>query len=139
MQIDTTTEYGARAARRLREDTIGWLTTVDADGTPQPSPVWYLWSGEAALIFSKPDAPKVRNIRARPRVSLHLNNDATGGDIVILTGEATIDPSPPSEAEMAAYMERYTEGVKALGWTWEQLTSEFSTVIRFRPSKLRGF
>ena len=48
--IDPDTEFGARVERRLREDVIGWLVTVSADGTPQPNPVWFVWDGETALI-----------------------------------------------------------------------------------------
>ena len=44
--LDETTEFGTRAARRLREEIIGWLTTVTPDGQPQPIPVWFVWDGE---------------------------------------------------------------------------------------------
>ena len=40
---DTTTPFGRQVARRLQEEPIGWLTTVGADGTPQPNPVWFFW------------------------------------------------------------------------------------------------
>ena len=42
--IDDSTPAGRRAARRLTEETIGWLTTVSPSGTPHTSPVWFLWS-----------------------------------------------------------------------------------------------
>ena len=99
MQIDTSSEFGARVARRLNDEPIGWLTTAAADGTPQPSPIWFLWDGETALIYSQPNTPKLRHIAANPRVSLHLDGDGRGGDIVILTGEARIDTSTPPADE----------------------------------------
>ena len=37
--LDTTTDAGARAQRRLQEEEIAWLTTVRADGQPQSVPV----------------------------------------------------------------------------------------------------
>ena len=40
--LDTTTEAGGRAGRRLREEAISWLTTVRADSQPQSVPVWFL-------------------------------------------------------------------------------------------------
>ena len=49
MQIDTTTEFGERTVRRLEKELIGWLTTVDASGGPQPSPIWFVWDGETEL------------------------------------------------------------------------------------------
>lgn len=138
MQFDTSSEFGARVARRLQEDTVGWLTTVAPDGTPQPSPIWFLWDGETALIFSKPNAPKVRHIQANPMVSLHLDSDGHGGDIVILTGEARIDPTSPPADQIAAYLERYREGIKQIGMTPETLAAAYSTAIRFTPTNLRG-
>ena len=69
MKLDTTSEFGARVERRLGRDLIAWLTTVSPSGTPQPSPVWFLWDRETFLIYSRPDTPKLRNIRSRPTVA----------------------------------------------------------------------
>jgi PPOX class probable F420-dependent enzyme len=138
MQIDTSSEFGARVARRLSEDNIGWLTTVAADGTPQPSPIWFLWDGETALIYSKANAPKLRHIAANPRVSLNLNGDEQGGDIVILTGEARIESSIPPANQMPTYLEKYRAGIAGIGMTPETFAQAYSTPIRFTPTKLRG-
>lgn len=138
MQFDMSSEFEARALRRLTEDTLGWLTTVAADGTPQPSPIWFLWDGETVLIYSKPDAPKVRHITANPRVSLNLMSDEHGGNVVIFTGEARIDESAPLAHQVPAYYEKYQEGVKSIGMTPEAMGQTYSRAIRFTPTKLRG-
>ena len=139
MQIDTTSEFGARVARRLDEEQVVWLTTVSADGAPQPSPVWFLWDGETALIYSKANTPKLRNIASNPRVSLSFNSDGHGGNIVILTGEARVDAAVPPANEVAAYIAKYDGGIQGLGMTAESFASEYNVPIRFRPVKLRGF
>ena len=88
--LDGTSEFGQRAARRLREDVLAWLTTVDRRGTPQPVPVWFLWDGGTSiLVYSRPDTPKLRSIEGNPRVSLHLDGNGRGGDIVVCLGQAT--------------------------------------------------
>ena len=115
MQIDTRSEFGARVVRRLNEETIGWLTTVGADGTPQPSPIWFLWDGETALIYSQPNTPKLRHIAANPRVSLNLDGNGRGGDIIILTGEARVDESAPASAALPAYQAKYAAGIRQTG------------------------
>ena len=46
-KIDTTTDFGAHVAKHLADDQVVWLTTVRANGIPEPSPVWFLWDGEA--------------------------------------------------------------------------------------------
>jgi PPOX class probable F420-dependent enzyme len=140
MIVDTETEFGARVARRLREDRIVWLTTSGVDQTPQPSPVWFLWDGdgETILIYSQPGAPKVRNIGRSPRVAVNLNSDEHGGDVVVLTGEAVLDEAMAG-APPADYFTKYAEGLKSLGMTDEAFAAEYATAIRIRPTKLRGF
>src|SRR5207248_8835730 len=66
LTLDTTTPFGARAARRLADDVIGWLVTVNRAGAPQPSPVWFLWDDDGLLIYSQPGTPKLRNIARNP-------------------------------------------------------------------------
>jgi len=138
MQIDTNSEFGGRAARRLKDELIGWLTTSAADGTPQPSPIWFLWDGETALIYSQPNAPKLRHIAANPRVSLHLDGDGRGGDIVILTGEARVEEATPPVNQNPAYLAKYAGGIKGIGQTPDSFSQAYSVPVRFTPAKLRG-
>jgi PPOX class probable F420-dependent enzyme len=65
----TSTPFGERVARRLREEKLAWLT-VGADGTPQPNPVWFLWEGDTILIYSMTHAARVANIKHMPRIFL---------------------------------------------------------------------
>ncbi len=138
MKIDTTTDFGRRVERRLREETVAWLTTVGADGTPQPSPIWFLWDGETILIYSQPNTPKLRNIERNPRVALNLDGDGRGGDIVILTGEARVDPNAPPARDHPEYLEKYRQGLERIGMTPEQFTASYSVPIRMTPTRLRG-
>ena len=41
--LDTSTDFGARVARRLAEERIIWLTTVREDGQPEPSQGNRIW------------------------------------------------------------------------------------------------
>jgi len=138
MQIDTSTEFGARVARRLNDEPIGWLTTSGPDGTPQPSPIWFLWDGETALIFSQPNTPKLRNIAANSRVSLNLDGDGQGGNIVILTGEARVDEATPAANQVPAYLAKYSGGIQRIGMTPESFAQAYSVPIRFTPARVRG-
>src|SRR4029450_5362245 len=104
--IDCSGDFGARAARRLEQEIVIWLTTVRADGTPQPSPVWYLWADQELLIYSKPNTPKLRNIGQNPKVSVNFDSDGRGGNIVIVAGAARIDEGAPSVLEVGAYLEK---------------------------------
>ncbi|HEX2051711.1 MAG TPA: pyridoxamine 5'-phosphate oxidase family protein [Actinomycetota bacterium] len=98
---DPSSGFGARVARRLREERLAWLTVVDRAGTPQPAPVWFLWddASASALVDSRGDAKRLGHMRANPRVALHLDGNGTGGDIVVLTGAAVEAPDePPASA-----------------------------------------
>ena len=138
--IDTSTEFGQRVQRRLQNEPVIWLTTQGKNGTPQPSPVWFLRSGEKeVLIYSKPDAPKMRNIAARPAVALSFNSTASGGDVVVFNGEAAHDPDAPSVADNPEYIEKYKQGIAGLNLTPKQFAAEYSAPIRVKLTKLRGF
>lgn len=138
LELDTTSEFGARAARRLREELIIWLTTVRPNGRPDPSPVWFLWDGESILIYSRPNTPKLRNIERNPHVALNFDGNGRGGDIVVFNGEARIDTSAPPGNEIPAYVEKYTEAIKRLGSTPETFARQFSVAIRVTPTSVRG-
>jgi PPOX class probable F420-dependent enzyme len=136
---DSTTVFEANTLRRLKEEQIIWLTTVRADGMPQPTPVWYLWDGETFLIYSQPGAHKVRNLSHNQKVALNLNCDAEGGEVLIIFGLAQIDPGIPMAHLNQAYLEKYREAIKDINMTPESMSIEYSTAIRVKPERVRTF
>jgi len=137
--IDTSTPFGERAARRLRDETVGWLTTVRRDGLPQPSPVWFLWDGDETFrLYSQPDTQKLRNIARNPHVSLNLDGNGMGGDIVIVSGTAEVDAGAPSAAEVSDYVTKYSDGFRRLGLSAEQFAARYSVPLWLRATGLRG-
>jgi PPOX class probable F420-dependent enzyme len=138
MQIDTSTPFGQRVERRLREETIVWLTTVRADGTPEPSPVWFWWDGSTVLIYSRPNTPKLRHIAANQKVSLNFDGDGGGGDIVVMTGVAETAPDAPPSNRHAEYGRKYAERIRGIGMTADSFAGAYSVAIRVVPTRLRG-
>jgi PPOX class probable F420-dependent enzyme len=136
--LDFSTDFGKRAKARLEREPVAWLVTVGSDGTPQPSPIWYLWDGETCLIYSQPNTPKVRNVQRHPQTALHLEGDGKGGNIIILVGESVVDDTPPAD-QNPAYLEKYADAIVRIGMTAASFAAAYSTPIRFRPSRLRGF
>ncbi|HVC35330.1 MAG TPA: TIGR03667 family PPOX class F420-dependent oxidoreductase [Chloroflexota bacterium] len=136
--IDVNTEFGARVERRLRQDVVIWLTTVQADGTPQPTPVWFLWNGQSFVIYSQPNQAKLRNIARDPRVALNLDGNGRGGDIVVFTGAAAVDPSIPPANQDPAYLDKYRVEIQRINMTPETFARSYSVPIRVTPTKLRG-
>ncbi len=137
--LDETTPWGARAGRRLREELIGWLTTVAADGSPGPTPIWFLWDGERSiLLYSRPGKPKLVNLARNPHVSLNLDSDGVDADIVICSGEAHVSDDPPA-TDVPAYVHKYAERIAALGWTPESFAADFSVPVRIDLTRIRGW
>jgi PPOX class probable F420-dependent enzyme len=136
--IDEGTEFGARAARRLREELLAWLTTVSGDGTPQPVPVWFLWDGaEEILVYSRPGKPKLRNVERNPRVSLHLDGNGQGGDIVVCLGTAWISDDPPAD-RVPSYVSKYAGLIERNRWTSASFAADYSVPLRIAITRVRG-
>lgn len=136
--LDMNTEFGQRVARRLAEERIAWLTTVDSSGTPQPRPIWFLWTNGHFLVYSRPGNHKLSHISRNAKVSLNLDGDGSGGDIVVIIGEAQIDDTAPPAHLVPAYVEKYGWGFQRIGMTAEQFGRAYSVAIRITPTKLRG-
>ena len=137
MEIDTSTDFGARATRHLEGDRIIWLTTVGPHGTPQPSPVWFLWDGDTVLIYS----------------SLRPQNCAISTGILVSVctstaprAAATWSLSPATPGSMLAptcqressLCRQVCGGLRDIGMTPDAFAQAFSVAIRVRPRSLRG-
>lgn len=133
------TEVGARVARRLNEELVGWLTVVDQVGLPQPAPVWFIWEADtlSALIYSPPAAKRHERIRVNPRASLHLNDDGEGHDFVVMTGTlATASHmAPPSKNN--AYVEKYNRLIDTIFGSTERFEETFHVPLIFSAARIR--
>lgn len=139
MVFDTGSESDAHALERLRTDMIGWLTTVTPAGQPQTFPIWFLWEDGEALIYGDRRAKRNENIRANPRVSLHLNDNGRGGDVVVVEGEARIDEATPPVPGNAAYLAKYGDWIREYLDSPEEMATVYSVPIRIRPTRGRAF
>jgi PPOX class probable F420-dependent enzyme len=137
--LDTTTPKGSRAAERLAEEKIGWLTTVRPNGQPQTSPVWFLYRDGEFLVYSKAGTARTANIAANPRVSLNLDGNGLGGDIVVVEGEARIDRDALPADRVPDYVEKYAGFIARNGWTPESFAAGYPIPIRIRPTRYRAW
>lgn len=138
--LDRSSAFGKRVERRLFEDPLIWLTTVDLQGAPQPSPVWFTWDGSQLLVYSEPGKPKLRNIAANPRVALNFDGDGEGGNIVIIRGKARVAPEMPAATDVPEYARKYDRGgyYKRIGMTGSTFARQYSVAIVIEPVGLRG-
>ncbi len=137
---DERSEFGQRVRRRLREEHVGWLTTVGGDGTPQPNPVWFWWDeARSLLIYNRADAQRLPHIAVRPRVSLHLNSNTQGDDIVVLVGaaERRADTQPPHEH--GGYRAKYESGMVRVSGSAAAFGTAYPVPIAVQIERVRGF
>jgi PPOX class probable F420-dependent enzyme len=137
--IDESTDLGELVARHLRDDRIVWLTTVTPGGAPLPSPVWFWWDeADTVYVFSLPDTARTRNIEANGKVSLNFAGDGSGGDIVILSGIASLERDDLGAHRLPAFVEKYRWGFERLRISPEQFAGRYSLPLRIRLTKVRG-
>jgi PPOX class probable F420-dependent enzyme len=137
--VDESTPFGARVAAHLRDDAVVWFTTVSAAGTPMPSVVWFLWDGDREVLMFSKESTRTRNIAGNPRVALNFRGDRLGGDVVVLTGEARIDPAAPLAHENPAYVAKYADHIANLSMPAERFAAEYHVAVRITLDRLRGF
>jgi PPOX class probable F420-dependent enzyme len=136
--IDESTEFGARAARHLRDEIVVWLTTVTPRGAPLPMPVWFVWDGAGYVaMYSQPGA-RIRNIEGNQHVTLNFTGDGRGGDIVVISGDAAIDHDAPPADQARDYLAKYDEHISRIGMTPEAFAKRYSVPVRIELGRVRG-
>src|ERR1700744_2118077 len=95
-------ELTGQVERHLNDDRVVWLTTVTPGGRPAPRPVWFVWDGATALVYSQPHGAKLRHIAANGQVSLNFNCSPGGGDVVVISGSAVVADGAPLPSAVPA-------------------------------------
>jgi PPOX class probable F420-dependent enzyme len=94
----------------LEERRFAVLGTINADGTPQLSAMWYQLEGDHILMNTKAGRVKERNLRRDPRVSICFED----GGYLTVTGKATlIDDQETAQRDIHRLAVRYNDDEKA--------------------------
>jgi len=135
--LDPTTPIGQAVARRLREERLIWLTTIDQSGVPQPLPVTFLWDSVQATIltYSRTDRGRLADLERNPNVALHF--DASGGDIIVITGTAAVSEQDAPSDQIPEWVDKYRDLLARLGMTAQQSAASASVAVRIRPLTVR--
>jgi len=139
-------EMTEQVRRHLTDDTLVWLTTVSPKGRPAPRLVWFMWTGAGAvrrepgthpgltetacLIYSQPEAAKLRHIAQNDRVTLNFNSNNLGGDAVVLAGRGTLAPDAPAPEALPGLLEKYADLLEAIDMSAEHFTSTYTVALR---------
>lgn len=86
-------------AALLAHDSVARLATLDADGYPHVTPLWFVWNGATFYFASDAGRPHLARIRSNPKVGLVIDVEAPerpDGERpnrqVRVIGDATVTP-----------------------------------------------
>jgi PPOX class probable F420-dependent enzyme len=130
--------FGQRVRERLRTEMVIWFTTVGANGTPQPNPVWFLWKDDGFLIYSRSEANRLAHIAGRPEVSLNFDGNGQGGDIVVFAGRARRLDDQPLPHELPAYLDKYGDAMVGISGSREKFGADYPVALRVDVTRVRG-
>ncbi len=100
-----------RTRRFLADEPVIWLSTVREDGMPHLVPVWFWWDGQTVLVFSKPNAVKVRALRANPRAMIALGEPDDDFDVAMVEAQADLLDETPVVPD--AFFTKYADKLAA--------------------------
>jgi PPOX class probable F420-dependent enzyme len=130
-----TVEFTQEVTERLSSDKYGWLTTVAKSGQPVPRLVWFYFDGTDVIVYTEPNAAKVRHVKAHPRVSLNLDSDGNGAGIIIVGGVTSVDEEGADPLADERYVAKYGEYAASLGFSKEFLAA-YNTRLKIAVDKV---
>ncbi len=74
----------------IEERHVAVITTLNRDGSPHSTPIWYMPEADKLWIITDRDSLKIRNIKRDPRVSILIATDGPPYRWVSFKGEATL-------------------------------------------------
>jgi PPOX class probable F420-dependent enzyme len=130
--------YDASSARTvervlpmLADEHVVWLSTVRPDGTPHLVPTWFWWDGEALLVWSKPAAAKVRNLRVNPRLTLAVGDAHADFDVGLVEAAADL----VTVEIPRAFFAKYAHDLAAAGLEEAAFRATYTQGIRIVPTR----
>jgi PPOX class probable F420-dependent enzyme len=127
-------ELTQEVSDRLASDHYGWLTTVAKSGLPIPRLIWFFFDGTDVVIYSVPDAAKVRHVERHPQVSLNVDSDGNGSGIIVIGGTATVDATDVDCRTDEPYWAKYGESAAKFGIA--DAMANYSTQLRITIDKV---
>ncbi len=113
----------------LRDETKAYLflATVMPDGSPQVTPVWFNTDGEHILINTSEGRVKDRNMKARPKVAMVIQDPTTPYRYIQIRGEVAAHTTDGADEHINALSLKYD----ARPWTYQK--GQKRIVYKIRP------
>lgn len=108
--------------------------TLDDQGVPSQSVVWFHPDGDTIWLSTRPTSAKVRHLRRDPRMSL-LVIAADGGSYVRIEGSATLVEEVDAAARLSL-ISRYVGAEAAPRWITDHPLPSPNTLVRLHPDRV---
>lgn len=125
-------ELDSVVLKRLSTERYAWLTTLGHSGMPVPMLVWFRFDGEDFTVYSQPQTYRVSHVFAHPQVSLHLESDGVGSNLIIVGGRAAVTAEGVDPREDRDYWAKYHVEAEVLGLS--EAIGSYSTRITVTPT-----
>ncbi|MEO6888364.1 MAG: PPOX class F420-dependent oxidoreductase [Ktedonobacteraceae bacterium] len=118
----------AKARAYLEERRFTVLATINHDGSPQLTTMWYLLDGDEILMNTKVGRAKERNLRRDPRVSICVED---GYHYLTISGSVQlIDDQETAQRDIYRLAARYHGEEAARQQMQEQFSHEQRVTLR---------
>lgn len=107
-----------------------FLATTMPDGSPQVTPIWFNHDGEHILINSARGRVKDRNMRARPRVAMVIQDPTNPYRYLQIRGRVVEITEEGGLEHINALAHKYT------GQPWKANPGEVRVIYKVLPEKI---
>ncbi len=129
-----TAKLSERARAFLQEPRFAVLGTINKDGSPQLTTMWYLLEDDTIVMNTKAGRTKERNMRRDPRISVCVPD---GYDYVTITGRVEmIDDPQIAQHDIFRLAIRYDGIESAKQQMEEQFSKETRVSLRLKPEQI---
>ncbi len=122
----------------LREDRVAVVSTLNKDGSPQVTTIWYLLQEDGTLIMSTPGrTQKVKNLRRDPRIAVCVGDERRS---VSLYGMVTISSDQNViRRDLEQLTARYVKEEAARASALAFFLQEGRVALHIKPVKVTEF
>ena len=124
------TALSEKARALLQERRFAVLGTINKDGSPQLTTMWYLLDGDVILMNTKAGRTKERNMRRDPRISVCIED---GYSYVTISGTVEmIDDPQVAQRDIYRLAVRYNGEEEAKRQMEEQFSKETRVTLHLK-------
>ncbi len=131
-------ELSEKARAYLREKRFAVLATLNKDGTPQLTTMWYLLENDGTILMNtRAGRLKERNMRRNPRISICIPD---GYVYLTIKGQVEmIDDPQISQRDIYRLSARYHGEEKARKQMETQFSKEKRVTLRLKPESIQEY